>query len=247
MTKITVFSSKGTKAKEIEPAFAKADVNQQALAQAVRVYTDHTHPSLSKVKTRGMVNISTRKIYRQKGTGNARHGAKSAPIFVGGGSAHGPKGLKRVVSLSKSIKKTALVSALAIKAKEKGVVVVDGLGKLKKASEASKLFNLVKKDLGRNSTSRVTVVLSESGNNLAFRNIYNTFVYPVNSLNALRVVNGGIIMFDQDSLNYFESKKKEKPVVKSETKEAAAKKEVKKELPKKVTIKKLTKAKGGTK
>ena len=231
MTKITVFSNKGTKLKEVEPGFTKAEVNMTAITQAVRVYENHLHPSLSKVKTRGDVNISTRKIYRQKGTGNARHGAKSAPIFVGGGIAHGPKGLKRVVTLSKSIKKLALTSALALKTKEKNLFVVNGLSDIKKTKDAFKLLASLKKEAGIKTDARATVVLKEANVNLAFRNIPNTFIYPVNSLNALRIVNGGIIVFETEALEYLEKsgksdKKSEPESKKTDNKKSVVKKTV---------------------
>src|SRR3990167_6881084 len=106
MIKLNVYSPKATK-KEAIPLLKslEAKVNMKLLAQAIRVYEDRSHPGLSQVKTRGEVKISTRKIYKQKGTGYARHGAKSAPIFVGGGIAHGPKGIKRKLALPKKKKK----------------------------------------------------------------------------------------------------------------------------------------------
>ena len=68
-----------------------AKINNPLMAQAVRVYLANQRRGTLKTKSRGEVAISTRKIYRQKGTGRARHGAASAPIFVGGGIAFGPK------------------------------------------------------------------------------------------------------------------------------------------------------------
>src|SRR3972149_950729 len=68
-----------------------AEINTHLMTQAVRVYLANQRRGTVKTKSRGEVNISTRKIYRQKGTGRARHGAASAPIFVGGGVAFGPK------------------------------------------------------------------------------------------------------------------------------------------------------------
>src|SRR3989344_5782006 len=66
-------------------------VNSSLLTQAVKVYLTNQRQGNVKVKTRSEVIGSTKKIYRQKGTGKARHGAIKAPIFVGGGVAHGPK------------------------------------------------------------------------------------------------------------------------------------------------------------
>lgn len=99
--------------------------NPAILAQAARVYLAGLHPRRGKTKTRAEVVATTAKWYRQKGTGRARHGAKSAPIFVGGGVAHGPRGAKRVLSLSKKIKRTALIQALSTRAKERKVLVSD--------------------------------------------------------------------------------------------------------------------------
>lgn len=102
------------------------------LAQALRVYTSNSHQGTSSVKTRGEVIGSTKKIYRQKGTGNARHGAKYAPVFVGGGIAHGPKSLRpENLRLSKAMRRRSLASAILVKLGEKSV---SGLSGLKKAN-----------------------------------------------------------------------------------------------------------------
>src|SRR5579884_516617 len=68
-----------------------AKVNPQLMSQAVRVYLANQRQGNAATKTRGEINMTTAKWYRQKGTGRARHGAKSAPIFVKGGVAHGPQ------------------------------------------------------------------------------------------------------------------------------------------------------------
>jgi large subunit ribosomal protein L4 len=67
-----------------------AKPNKALIAQAVRVYLANQRQGNASTKTRGEVIGTTKKIYRQKGTGRARHGAAKAPIFVGGGIAHGP-------------------------------------------------------------------------------------------------------------------------------------------------------------
>lgn len=107
-------------------------LNPALLAQAIRVYQSNSHQGTSSVKTRGEVNGSTKKIYRQKGTGNARHGAKYAPVFVGGGIAHGPKSIRpENLRLSKAMRRRSLASAILTKLNEKSV---SGLTDLKKAS-----------------------------------------------------------------------------------------------------------------
>ncbi len=114
---IPVYDLKGKKLspwKVEDKIFGKA--NSPLLAQAIRVYTSNSHQKTHKVLTRGEVTGSTRKIYRQKGTGNARHGAKYAPIFVGGGIAHGPTGVRpENMILPKSMRRAALASAMQLK------------------------------------------------------------------------------------------------------------------------------------
>src|SRR4030043_754050 len=116
MNKIEVYTIDANKKADIStPSNFKEKVNLSLLSQAIRVYGDRKHPGLNRAKTRSEVRGSTRKIYRQKGTGFARHGAKSAPIFVGGGIAHGPKGIKRILTLPSKMKKQALGLAFSSK------------------------------------------------------------------------------------------------------------------------------------
>ena len=105
--------------------------NEELLAQAIRVYLSNQRKAGAKAKTRGEVSGSRRKIWRQKGTGRARHGDKYAPIFVGGGVAHGPKGDQNFsLSLNQKMKRQALLSALAIKFNQNQILAVKGLAKL---------------------------------------------------------------------------------------------------------------------
>lgn len=114
---INVFDLTGKKLKawDIDEKVLGMD-SPALLAQALRVYESNDHQKTHKVKTRGEVVGSTKKIYRQKGTGNARHGAKYAPIFVGGGIAHGPTGVRPDnMVLPKRMRRKALSVALRAK------------------------------------------------------------------------------------------------------------------------------------
>src|SRR3989338_1322571 len=92
------------------------EVKAELLNMAVRIYQANQRVGTHKAKTRGQVTGSTRKIYRQKGTGRARHGARKAPIFVGGGVTHGPTGQENfTLSLPKSQRKQDLFSAATAK------------------------------------------------------------------------------------------------------------------------------------
>ena len=111
---INVFDLSGKKQKSWDiKEDALGASSPKLLAQALRVYESNAHQKTHKVKTRGEVVGSTRKIYRQKGTGNARHGAKYAPMFVGGGIAHGPTGVRPDnMVLPKRMRRRALAVAL---------------------------------------------------------------------------------------------------------------------------------------
>ena len=115
------------------------------LAQAIRVYESNAHQKTHKVLTRGEVDGSTRKIYRQKGTGNARHGAKYAPIFVGGGIAHGPSGVRpENMILPKRMRRRALLAALADKLSESAISGIQGVQKVDgKTASAAHLLSAV--------------------------------------------------------------------------------------------------------
>ena len=88
----------------------------------------------AKTKQQNEVSGPTSKIYAQKGTGNARHASRKAPIFVGGGVAHGPKGESayKIRKLNKSEKKQSIASIVSEKNKDKNVLVFDDFNKEKK-------------------------------------------------------------------------------------------------------------------
>jgi len=197
MSKANVYSAKGVKKGSYSlPQIFGEKENLNLLAQAVRVYDDRKHLGLAKAKTRADVERTKKKVYAQKGTGGARHGARSAPIFVGGGVAHGPKGVKRVLSLPAKMRKKALAVALSLKAKEGEVVLVDGISSFKKTSDVQNLLNKVGKE---KKVSRFTFILSEENWPIArvIENIKEANVVPFKSLNVSSVFYGGILVFDK--------------------------------------------------
>lgn len=205
MLKVNLYSAKGIKKPDITlPKDWEEEKNMYLLSQAMRVYEDNKHPSLSRVKTRSEVARTKKKAYRQKGTGMARHGAKSAPIFVGGGVAHGPKGVKRNLSLPKKIARKALLICLTLKAKEGLLKVVDAMPDIKMTKDANSLISKLLKDVG---ASRTTVVLSLENKKQGafFRNIKDTNIVIFESLNAYDVFYSGLLVFDS---NIFKSEKK---------------------------------------
>jgi len=177
------------------PTYFDEKMNIDLLSQAIYVFQDRRHPGLAKAKTRGDVKISTRKIYRQKGTGGARHGAKSAPIFVGGGVTHGPKGFKRILKLNKNLKRKALKITMAIKAFQGKVYLVDGIEKATKTSQIDKFLNAV---FGNKKILNVIFALSDKSGRAqqAIRNITGVKVQNYRNLNALDIYLAGDLVID---------------------------------------------------
>jgi large subunit ribosomal protein L4 len=112
---------------ELRPDIFEAPVNVPLMHQALVRQLANARLGTHKTKTRGEVNRTTRKWYRQKGTGRARHGSRNAPIFVGGGIAHGPKPRSYEQRMPKKMRRAALRSALSVKAGQQQIVVVDRL------------------------------------------------------------------------------------------------------------------------
>jgi len=108
------------------------------LHRVVRWQRNKAQAGTHKVKTRSEVNYSTKKIYRQKGTGGARHGARSAPIFRGGGIYKGPTPRSHAHELTKKFRKLGLRHALSAKAKAGELVVIEAAETEAKTSALAK-------------------------------------------------------------------------------------------------------------
>lgn len=175
-----------------------AKVNPQLMAQAVRVYLANQRQGTQFTKSRGEVVASTAKIWRQKGTGRARHGARSAPIFVGGGVAHGPKPRDFSLKMPEKMRRKALFSALTEKLNEKAILVVKGIEEVKpKTKEVAKILSNFK------ITSKLLLILPDKKENLikAARNIDQVSLIPAASLNTYLVLNHQKLLFLPDSFS----------------------------------------------
>ena len=115
---IKVLSIDGGKGKDLKVSddLAGLKVNNRLLKYVIDWQLNHSKKRLAKTKQRNEVVGSTRKIYAQKGTGGARHSSRKAPLFVGGGVAHGPKGDNyKVKKINKKIRKLALAQTISKK------------------------------------------------------------------------------------------------------------------------------------
>lgn len=185
--------------KNLSKEIFKAKPNKSLLAEAVRVFLANQRRAYAKTKTRAEVSGSGRKIWRQKGTGRARHGDQYANIFVGGGVAHGPTGRQNwKLSLPKKKKNQALKVALSQKLKDKEIVFVDDFGKAGlKTKEAEQSLKEILK-------SQAKTALVFGGENskalLPFRNLPWVRIVKVWELNPYLVLDNKFLVFDQEAL-----------------------------------------------
>ena len=139
--KIKVIDIDGKKMEDVEISdkIFSLKPNEKLIQSLIDWQMNHLKPRKAKTKQRGEIKGSTAKIYAQKGTGGARHSSRKAPIFVGGGVAHGPKGaVYKVNKINKKVKKIGLFHVLSQKNKVKSLFVVSDF---KNEIKKTKLFN----------------------------------------------------------------------------------------------------------
>ncbi|MBN1262972.1 MAG: 50S ribosomal protein L4 [Candidatus Pacebacteria bacterium] len=205
MIKIDVYNTNGEKTRQIslpEKIF-NAKINPDLVARAVRVYRANQRRSGAKVKTRGEVRGSGKKIWRQKGTGRARHGDQYAPIFVGGGVAHGPTGRENYqLVLNRKMKRKALFSVLTGRLKAGGIMVVEGLEKIEpKTKTAATFFDKLIPE-----AKKILIAVPPGFENLhrATGNLARVRLIQVKLLNPYRVLYGGKLIFLPESIKILE-------------------------------------------
>jgi len=200
MLKVPVFTIKGTRTgEETLPKEFDQKVNMPLLAQAIHVYEERSHIGLRKTKTRSEVNRTSKKLYKQKGTGGARHGSRRANLFVGGGVALGPRPVRRILTFPDKLKSQAKVFAYSLKAREGQLVVVSGLSKIGKTKSASELIKALLKATG---AKRFTFVLSDGAKEVFkfLRNLAQAKAIFWKDANAYNIFSGGMIVLDAEVL-----------------------------------------------
>ena len=124
---------------EISDKLVKLKVNHKLIKYVVDWQFNHAKPRTAKTKQRNEIRGSTKKIAPQKGGGGARHASKKAPLFVGGGVAHGPKGANyKIKKINKKVRKLALAQTLSKKNTDKNLHI---LADVKKEVKKTKEFN----------------------------------------------------------------------------------------------------------
>ena len=160
-----------TESIEISDKIVKLKVNHKLIKYVIDWQLNHAKPRTAKTKQRNEIRGSTKKIVAQKGSGGARHASKKAPLFVGGGVAHGPKGsVYKIKKINKKVRKLALAQTLSKKSSDKNLYI---LADVKKEIKKTKEFN---KFLQKNNLVNVLIISdtdSLKNINKSARNIKN--------------------------------------------------------------------------
>ena len=176
----------------------QVEPNTHAVYLDVKQYLANKRQGTHKVKERGEITGSTRKIKKQKGTGTARAGSIKSPLFKGGGQIFGPEPREYKNKINKKVKDLARKSALTHKANEKSVFIVDNL-EMKKPK--TKDFVTFLSNFSVDS-KRTLLFMSEKNENvvLSSNNIENAIVKEVKDLNTYDIVNADSVFFDEESV-----------------------------------------------
>lgn len=173
-------------------------------AQYIRVYLANQRQGTLSTKTRGEVSGSTRKIYRQKGTGRARHGDIKAPIFVGGGVAHGPKPRDFSLKFNKKQKRKVFFASLTLKNKQgKLLVVEDNILDIEPKTKKGKTWIKELLNNERDKKEKITFVLPKMKKNnfiLAMRNIPYVSLLSIENLNPFEILKSNYLIFLKSAL-----------------------------------------------
>ncbi len=173
--------------------------NDHAIYLDVKQFMANQRQGTHKSKERSEMSGSTRKLGRQKGGGGARRGDINSPLLVGGARVFGPKPRDYSFKLNKKVKALARKSALAYKAKNESILVLEDFTmETPKTKEFLSILNNIKV-----SDKKLLMVLENSDKNvyLSARNVKKAQVVPVSGLNTYRVLNAGVLVLTESSLS----------------------------------------------
>ena len=203
ISKINIDGKKDTI--DISDKIVLAKINNKLVSNVLYKTNANYKGRHAKTKQQNEVSGPTSKIYAQKGTGNARHASKKAPIFVGGGIAHGPKGqlAYKIRKLNKSEKRNSIASLISEKNKNKNLVILsDFNSEIKKTKEMSMI---IKKFEINNSL----IILDKSSKERvekSIRNIPNIKVTDINHFSAFDIVKFKKVVFTESSVKELEKR-----------------------------------------
>lgn len=181
--------------------------NDHVLYLAVKQHLAAQRQGTNKVKTRAEVKGSSKKLVKQKGTGGARKGNLRSPIYKGGGTIFGPKPRNYDFKLNRKVKDLAKCSALAYKAKDNAIVVLEDL---QMDAPKTKTFTSVLKSLNVDGKKALYVTADANDNvYLSLRNLYNVLGTQLADINTYDVMNADVLILTEGAAKIFNEDKAE--------------------------------------
>lgn len=203
--KVNLLDTKGNIAGEmpLKKELFGIEPNLETIKQYIYVYLTNQRQGTSSTKTRGEVQGSAAKPWAQKGTGRARAGEKRNPIWRHGGIAHGPKPKSWNVKVSRSVRDSAFLSALALLVQKNALSAVEKLSFEKPEAKAASTFI---KNSGIK--GKTLLVLGSTDVNIikSFSNLENVNTALASNLNVFDLMNAKHVVFEKDALKSIEDK-----------------------------------------
>ena len=204
---LKVFDSKGKQVgtKSASKAVFQAPISQAILHEVVRWQRAKKRAGTHAVKTRAEASGGGRKPWKQKGTGNARAGSNTSPLWVGGGIAHGPKPRSYEFSINRKQRRQAVCSALTARAQDEKCWVVKDFGFKEAKTKAASDFLA---QIGIEKGSRVTVVVADDdrASKLSFRNLEKVRVLGASGINPYDVLHAEYVVLSEAALESVEAR-----------------------------------------
>ncbi len=191
----------GTKVQLSDAVFG-LEPNDHAIYLDVKQYLANQRQGTHKSKQRNEIAGSTRKLYKQKGTGGARAGSIKSPLFNGGGRVFGPQPRDYSFKLNKKLKQLARKSALSYKAKDNNIVILEDF-----SFDTIRTKNYIKLVSDLNVTNEKTLLVLPAANNniyLSSRNLKKAKVITADQLNTYDVLNAGKLLLTTGSVKTLE-------------------------------------------
>jgi large subunit ribosomal protein L4 len=181
----------------------EAPVNQSLMHQALVRQLANARLGTHKAKTRSENNRSKSKWYRQKGTGRARHGSRNAPIFVGGGIAHGPLPRDYTKRMPKKMRRAALRSALSVKAAEEKLLILDALNI--DTPKTKQMVNILENLEAHKGKTLILLPTKNINVELSARNLQTTKTLRAQYLNIRDILSADFLVMPVDTLEVIQS------------------------------------------
>jgi large subunit ribosomal protein L4 len=183
-------------------------VSDSLIAQAIRVTLANRRSSFAKTKTRSEVAGTRKKVWAQKGTGNARHGNRTAPIFVGGGSALGPDGNQNYsLGISKTMRRRAIRGLLTKFAESKKILIIDNFSQLdpKTKSGVKLITGLKANDEVLSKSRKIGVITTKTITPVkrAFGNLKDINLLSLKSLDIYSLSKQNYLIISQKAVKQF--------------------------------------------